>query len=577
VDALAAIVPGHAQGFPVSGLSGRTGKPIQGEELAEYDRHLAHFFPRPERFEGRTVLLMDVVVDGTTLVQLKPVFERYFQKHGVEVTVETLAVSGSSPAVQHKLSDQHDPLQAGKEAVARYDAHYVGKETLADLRRNPGRRPFARALLSRMARDHELDVFIRNGFRETRRVHEQPQMESVAVSRTDAEPRNRESSKEAVELLRQALVDGDSLSPLVDASGEPVTGRFTIRLEPDHRRRPTLLWKVRSRLPNDLWKPRLTALGERIDHLTRSANGASNPYGLEITLRVDGGRIRDEGAISVKRTEVPVQVGVKRIATAQIQMARRADNAPASELRAELVRLQSHLAEAFSEHVFQDAETGRPSRTVTMELIPQRSIYGEHHFVVYSDIPEEAGWGPALFSVKDAIDRATLSADVPGGRRPVRITIHPDEQGRVTQPGQVAVEVAPPKVLLHAELRNYGRVPLPAADEATAPADPRGLAAALAEMLSRTQVRNTNGAPAPRSIQIRLTALRKQGDRENLAVESRLPGWAYDRVLREHRHTIEQLTRPESGAARRNLEIELQLDRHGRVHGPNSIRITPQP
>jgi hypothetical protein len=574
IEILQAIVPHQAQGFPASGLGGNP--KIDSATYAEYRRHFRRFFPRPERLEGRTILLMDSVSRGNTLATMRDLLGRYLSESGVEAHIETLAVRGAGLAVDHRLDRDFDAMAAGSDAIARYRAHYIGRDTLAELEPNPGRVPFLRSLLAHLSLDRTFDRFLERGFREIHELEPRPQHEwldlgvrartGAARATTDRAAANRAAAKDA---LVRTLANGLAGEAFRGSSGgqPPRSLALELRFREDFDE-----WEVRSKVPERVWRPHLSVLQRELEAFTRPPHAHARRRGLHIELRLDEqGEVVRHG-VSVQLTAPRTQV--ERFAPVGTldseHRSRRSPNATAGP-----EELAEYLAQGLAGVLFQDG-SNRPAKSVRFELLPD-DVWNRDRFEVRSNVPR-GHWEHAFEHTGRALVRLARNERNPDRPFGLRVVAPLDERGQI-QEGRVTVErFAPPVALLDRPRRFEIAVPGDERKRLKAHATTEELATYIADGLAGRTFRNSSDRLA-RSLRIELEPTgRDWRGRQELRVDSKLPSDAIEPLLEGAGSAIERLTRhPKNAHHRYGLRIELRLDANGQVsrNGGSVERFVP--
>jgi hypothetical protein len=386
VEALQALVPHGAQGFPVSGLSARANRAISAEPRAEYERHLDHFFPKPERLQGRTILLMDSVSGGATLLRMKEIFEGFLRSRGIEARVETMAIRGRSPNIDHTLPGPFDPMKPGGESIARYDAHYIGKETLEDLRRNPARKPFVLSLLARLYGDDYVDRLAARGFKllvlsdagRSVTLDTAQAVEELERSATRSPIRPEDAERK----IRETLAKSFEGTAFVGPDRSTPRGPLVMELR---RRHGATSWTASSPIPEERWRNELGKLGAELEALARGPHHHSALYELRITLPInDLGELQPSG-IGIERVRQRVLAGGLRSPRKELPVDHGSRRGPKPDASAE--ELAAYLKEGLSNRVFMSHQD-KPVRSASIAL--GRSSPNDHgEFTVLSNIQSE--------------------------------------------------------------------------------------------------------------------------------------------------------------------------------------------
>jgi hypothetical protein len=437
VEALQAFVPHGAQGFPVSGLSARAGRAISDEERTEYYRHLDHFFPKPERLRGRTILLMDSVSAGATLLKMKEIFADFLGSRRIEARVETMSLNNHHPDIDHVLPGRFRPMQAGSADIARYDAHYIGEEKLEGLRVNPARKPFVRSLLARLYGDSYADRLVARGFKPLHVLAEKERKTLLDTDEADdgagstsRVPVRRQGAERAI---HRALAESFEGAGFVHHDRSTPQGELVMRVD---RRREPAGWVVSTRVPAELWAAKLATLGSELDALARRPHAHSAPFDVRVSLPLDGGEVQPE-RITVERVPGTVRLSPLEIDRGEIAVRREPRSGPKPTASAE--ELTAYLEKGLSNTFFRD-DRGGPRKSATL-LLERSSPKGP--FTVRSAVPRE-GWAHAFEHTGRAFDglarrmdtttlRVDLDFDAHGMVRDVRIARY--VPSAIVQPG----------------------------------------------------------------------------------------------------------------------------------------------
>jgi hypothetical protein len=426
LEALHALLPRRAQGFPASGLSDRAQHEISPAELVEYERHLDHFFPDAARLHGRTVLLMDVVADGGTLRKLKPIFQRHFESRGIDVRVETLALNETNGSVDHALSGRAAVASAGTEAIARYAAHHIGRKRLEELSPNPRRSDFVRSLLVRMSEDPALDRFLRFGFRDPVELRGEPSTERRQLIHADG--RSEHTKEELDTRIRSLVADAFAASRFIEAD-EPAGGTVELRFQRDYDPNMGPVWRITSRLRQELRSWLKSDLDGAIERFTRnkSAPRANHSLIVRVGLHPDG---TIAGASDIELERVPTPVQLHEAPRAEMIAASPLSPQPKGLTLAQERSAVAELAEAFSSVAFHETD-GRPARSVSLELelvrlLPHRDW---SLWKVKTRIPERKGWEPVVRYQSETLSALARDPQAPHDPRGLRLTIRLDEEG----------------------------------------------------------------------------------------------------------------------------------------------------